>query len=227
MQVTAEKQQLIESYRLLFEPEAEVSHYSLPAVDPARLREAYHASVMASHPDRAEILGVPEERLTELTQEINAAYEALRPYISGDGSSGAEPPGDHYYGGRLPQKKLRFATFLYYKKVVSWRMLIDALAWQRQTRPLIGQIAVAYQMLDPDDITAIIRLAESEERFGEAAVRMNMLQPFDIRVVLGKQASYDCKIGRYFLEREAVSSEDLSQLLSEFRRHNFKMEIGR
>lgn len=228
MPETVESQQLIESCRALFDRTVDVSADFLRYLDATGLRSAYRESIKAIHPDRAGQLGISEARLTKLAQRINTAYETLRPYIDNDrpGSRRREAA-DHFFGGRFPQISHRFATYLYYKKIISWQTLMGALTWQRRARPLIGQIAMDYEMLAPDDIPMIIRQSAAQERFGDTALRMNLLQPSEVRAIVGKQSSYDRKIGRYFVERGTLTADQLSCHLKELRNHNLKVKARR
>ena len=217
---------LLDSCKLLFDPQVTVSSEFLKYLHPAGLRAAYHDRIKASHPDRAHLLGMPEEQLTRLSQEINLAYDTLLLYIDRQ-KSGPHPTGDdstipedHFYRGRVPKRKLRFAMFLYYTQTISWRTLVDALVWQRRHRPLIGQIAVAAEVLDRGDIATIIGQSKRDEAFGETAIRLNLLEDQELRALLGKQASYDCKIGQFFLATGTISAEQLSAHLWQFRLHN-------
>jgi hypothetical protein len=231
MAVSQHTKELLDSYKLLFSPNTAVSQELLRSLEPEKLKDAYRGRMKQSHPDRAAILGLPESLLTMRSQNINRAYRLLSPLASNHTSPKSVYPrkparrgvvADHFYQGSVPRTKLKFGIYLYYRRLVSWRTLIDALTWQRTSRPLIGQIAVNWDFLKLEDIDAIIRSSATHEVFGETALRLRLLSHYEIHALLGKQASYDCHIGRFFVEGRALTSNQIEKLIEEFRAHNLQ-----
>ena len=73
----------------------------------------------------------------------------------------------HFFKGIVPKRTLLFGQYVYYRGVISYRQLIDAIVWQKIQRPLIGNIAVRWEWLLEDDVAEILRQRRWGEKFGE------------------------------------------------------------
>ncbi len=125
-----------------------------------------------------------------------------------------------FWHGDIPGIKLRFVQFLYYKGLIDWQTMIDALVWQKRTRPRVGEIGMYFKFLHPQHIGHILQSRQHGEKFCEVASRIEMLSPFQCSAILGKQIKFQRPIGMYFIEQSIFSRMKLEGLLSEFFEHN-------
>ncbi len=127
---------------------------------------------------------------------------------------------DHFYAGLFPKRGLLIGQFLYYSGIVSWRTLIKAILWQRRRRPLIGQLAKEWGMLDQDDIREILMGRRGRESFGECALRKGYLNTFKIMALLGKQRKFKLPIGKYFINEGLLHPREIDLMVEKQRIHN-------
>ena len=207
------------------------------------LHVAFRKRALACHPDRADVLGVDQAKLNELFKRLHGAYRLLSRLIAGEvvpasteprpsraprrsphASGESEPQrrsphrksashGKGMYTGPIPNRPLRFAQFLYYSGLIDWQTMIDAIAWQMQVRPKIGEIGRAYRFLDHDGVTAIIRERKTGELFGNVALRTGKLDRRQLLAMIGKQRSLNLPIGRYFIRNGLFVPEDIEELI--------------
>jgi hypothetical protein len=126
----------------------------------------------------------------------------------------------------LPQRRLRFAEYLYYSGRVRWTELVAAIAWQRSQRPPLGRIAVDFGFLAPDDVGVILErrreAAANGVPFGEWAVRLGYLSSFQLLAALGQQLRRQRPIGQFFVERGVVEPEEIDAIRRRILRHNVR-----
>lgn len=134
--------------------------------------------------------------------------------------TGRKPQVDHFYKGGLPQRNLLFGQFLYYAGIVSWRTLINAIAWQRMQRPKIGQIAVAWGLLTSRDVIRILTERTLNEKFGECALRIGYITNFQHIALVGRQRKLQRQLGEYFVRQGHVSGGEILHLVNKQRMHN-------
>jgi len=127
---------------------------------------------------------------------------------------------DHFYHGPIPLRNLMLGQYLYYAGRISWRMLIEAISWQRTLRPCIGQIAMQSGMLTQRDVVSILTERRLEERFGECAVRIGYITPIEQTTLVSRQSRQQRRIGEYFLRQKVLSQHELSTLVERHRMHN-------
>jgi hypothetical protein len=124
----------------------------------------------------------------------------------------------------LPQRRLRFAEFLYYSGRVGWDDLVAAIAWQRAQRPPVGRIAVDFGFLAQEDVAALLerrRLAgQGTIPLGEFAVREGYLTTFQLLAILGQQLRMQRPIGQFFVERGILDVDDIEVVRKRILRHN-------
>jgi hypothetical protein len=197
--------------------------------DLAELKKAFRRASLHRHPDRARALGLTEELLTREFQDINDAYRLLLPVIVPQkqrftfaaAPAHSRPAEDFFWKlDRLPPVKLRFAQFLYYKGLVSFRTMIRAVVWQSERRPRVGELARQRVMLSREQISLVLKHKKLREPFLSAAVRIGFLSRATRLDLLAEQASYRIPIGRYFTEQGILTAADLRTLLAECARHN-------
>ncbi len=129
---------------------------------------------------------------------------------------------DHFYSGSVPNGNLMLGQFLYYSGLISWKMLIEAICWQRRQRPLIGQIAVTWGLISYHDVLRILNIRTFDEKFGECALRIGYISGFEQLALVGKQKKLQRPFGEYFIKRGILSSIDLISISQKQQLHNMK-----
>jgi hypothetical protein len=144
------------------------------------------------------------------------------------GNKPGNPPGDdgdrRFYHGPLPERHLLFGHFLYFSGEITWRMIIQAICWQRSQRPRLGQLGQRLGWLTSPDILDILRDRKSRQPFGEAAINLGLLDERQVRILLLQQQRQHKKIGEFFLEREILTPSQLDDLLFRCLRHNSRLQ---
>ena len=127
---------------------------------------------------------------------------------------------DHFYRGPIPRRNLMLGQYLYYTGYISWRMLIEAISWQRTLRPCIGQIAMQSGILTQRDVVSILTERRLEERFGECAVRIGYITAIEQTTLVSRQSWLQRRIGEYFVKQNLLSENELASLVDRHRMHN-------
>jgi hypothetical protein len=125
-----------------------------------------------------------------------------------------------FYRGPIPHRRLRLAEFLYYTGRVSWQSLIGAVVWQRKLQPRFGELAREMRSISSQDLVRILGSRLRHEQTGETAQRLRLLTSTQVERILRLQRARRRLIGRYFVEKESMSSAVLSAILLELYRHN-------
>jgi hypothetical protein len=73
--------QILHAYRLLFSPESNKNIEFIKSLNIKKIKSAYRAKALETHPDRAKVLGVNEKVLTTKFNEITDAYKDLYEFI--------------------------------------------------------------------------------------------------------------------------------------------------
>ncbi len=157
-----------------------------------------------------------------------AAAPAARPRSAagapGRGAAYRARVRDHFYGGPLPRRPLRFAEFLYYSGRASFWTFTEALGWQRRQRPAIGRLAVDAGHLTPDDVSRVLeerrRAGAGGTAFGEVAVRMGLLSPPAVSALVARQRTLQRPIGQFFVERGVLLPREPPEICASVMRHN-------
>lgn len=129
-------------------------------------------------------------------------------------------PHGRFFSGQVPPRPMRFGSFLYYSGRISDSDLNEALTWQRTQRPLFGQLAMRNEMLTACDFSRVLVYTGKEKTFGQVARKMKVLTASDTKKILSHQSTYNCPIGRYFVEKNILSDTDLAQMLQNMSNHN-------
>lgn len=124
-------------------------------------------------------------------------------------------PEDVYYQGPLPTFRLKLGLFLYYKGVVPYSSVVKALIWQRDMRPPIGDLAVAWGWLEPRFVPVIRSATELTGSFGEKAVDLGFLTRSQIGVLLLHQRLMQAHVGRYFVAKGYLTERELAKYIQE------------
>jgi len=125
-----------------------------------------------------------------------------------------------FYRGQIPRRKLRLAEFLYYSGRVSWQSLINAIVWQRLEEPKFGELARELREISSQDLAKILLSKLRNEQTGQTALRLRLLSPRDVQRILILQRARHRPIGRYFVEKGGLSTEELNTIIRELYRHN-------
>ncbi|MBN2628869.1 MAG: hypothetical protein JXA95_19555 [Spirochaetales bacterium] len=205
------------------------------------LRKQFRKQALSTHPDRAAARGGDPERMQSAFLDISESYQLLMNRIMIQKGVSYRTSRVHvrpepkekvkeksvslgFYKGRFPDKKLRFAEYLYYKKAITWEQLISALSWQFLNRPKIGEMARDKAWLTDSQILQIIRLKKSSQRFGLAAVNNGFLSVEQCREILRAQKRQNLPIGRYFLIHGIMDRTTLNENLGRFLLHNSRFK---
>lgn len=209
------------------------------------VREAWRRRALETHPDRAAALGRDERELAREFQALFEAYRTLCPSSDPPEAApparppppgarppprSARPPVDHLHRGGLPHRTLLFAEYLYYSGRVSWRNLVEAVAWQRRQRPPIGRIAVEWGHLDDAQVREVLqarRRGDGGKPFGECAREMGLLTGVQLLALLGRQRRLQRRIGEYFVEAGLVAGREVPELDAELVAHNARFRRER
>lgn len=224
--------ELFAACRELFGAEIDLSHDFLRYLQPGGAKAAFRKKAKETHPDLA--AGLPlrlQRQQAEQFQRARAAYEVLTAFLrhreepgtaepAGRTAAGPAPAaGADYYRGPLPSRPLQLGRYLYFRGIIPFRMLLQALAWQRGCRPVVGVIARELGYLTAADVHTILT-ASQPGRFCEKAVKLGLLRPFQASQLLLNQRSRHRRLGHYFVQHGLLTSAELDQLLKEFRTHN-------
>ncbi len=133
---------------------------------------------------------------------------------------------EYYNNIFLPNIEMLFGQFLFHNNVISWKTLIEAIIWQRNQRPLFGQIAKNWKILSDDEIKKIIIGKNSTERIGDYALRNGFISLFEFMAIIGKQRSLQQPIGEYFINNGSISRTTLDAMIMKQRKHNLKVKYG-
>ena len=120
----------------------------------------------------------------------------------------------------IPRRYLRFAEFLYFSRVITWKSLVDALVWQRRQRPRIGEIARKWGWVNDSQVDAAVRDRKPGERIGQVFLRHGLVTPFGLGVLLRQQQRIQKPIGLYFVRHGFMSEREVGLQLHHQRRHN-------
>ncbi|MGA2642236.1 MAG: hypothetical protein ABSG21_15185 [Spirochaetia bacterium] len=150
-----------------------------------------------------------------------ASYGTAEKRAAGERWSATEKRGGAlYYRGPVPRRRLRLAEFLYYSGRVSWQSLISAVVWQRNAQPRFGELARELRSISSQDLAQILASRQRHEQTGETAQRLRLLTGAQVDRILRMQRARRRLIGRYFMEKESMTSAMLVSILHELYRHN-------
>ncbi|MBJ6726319.1 J domain-containing protein [Geomesophilobacter sediminis] len=219
--------QLLAACRALFGPEVEVSRDFLRYLQPSGAKAAFRSMAKKTHPDlhrreAAEVKGDQFRRLVE-------AYELMLSYFEQRENGSALPPrpspadygnGEYYHQGDLPQRHLELGRYLFYRGLIPYRALIEAVTWQRRQRPTIGTLARRWNWLSEHGVRSVLGTTTLAGKFGDKAVVLGLLSRFQVRQLLYHQRSLQAKFGQFFVERGYFTPRELELLLIEQSDHN-------
>ncbi len=231
---------LIDACRTLFGDELLLSREFLTYLQPTGVKAAYRLKAKEAHPDR--FAGSPlkvRRQQTAFFQEVNKAYDLLRsffqerdqelrfgqsPQTTGFRSSKSKPrrhsPADKKGSCRIPERTLEFGHYLYHRGLITYSQLINALVWQRQQRPVLGELAINLGWLKKEDTLTVTQQRGPYARFGERAIRMGLLSPGQVKALILYQRTMQKKLGQYFVEKGILSAGEIEHLAQKLSEHN-------
>ena len=248
----ASTREILDACRILFGTDVSVSDAFLSYLQPVGIKAAYRKRALETHPDRLKAIGRHRGDPGALFRQVRDAYETLlafqqagrapqprtrcsrtprpedcpRRRRTGSARTASRRCADHYYSGTLPRRPLLLGQFLYYSGRISWRTLIEAIAWQRVQRPKIGHIAVGWGMLSAAEVLRVLSERTLHERFGECARRIGAITAFEHLALIGRQRRLQRPLGDYFVERGLLSRRLIADMVSRQRRHNRQAQAG-
>lgn len=227
--------------RTLFGSELPLSRDFLQYLQPSGVRCAYRKKAKATHPDRFAIAASgTREKQQRLFQDLNQAHETILKFLkqrepipttsyfrSRSRTAPARPaqprhnrPSSKFYRGALPPRPLQFGLFLYYLGLIPFNAVIAAITWQRQQRPILGEIAKRWGWLNDDQVKRVLNHRNGGHKFGERAEQLGLLTAQQTRTMLYHQRSQQKQMGHYFIDQGFFNEETLQQLLLQLAEHN-------
>lgn len=235
MSLPCAETELLAACRILFGPGVRLSRDFLHYLQPCGAKAAFRKMAKQTHPD----LGCASDlddglRRAETFRELKSANDLICAYLQQRGESpqprtsrggpsgrpGRSYSSESFFRGKVPSRPLEFGRYLYYRGLIPYPALIEAIAWQRGQRPSIGSIARRWGWLSEGDIRQILRHPGVPDRFGCTAVSLGLLKPFQVQTLLFYQRSQQKRIGRFFIERRFLAESQLGQLLADCQAHN-------
>lgn len=221
--------ELFAACRALFGAEIEVSRDFLHYLQPSGAKAAFRSMAKKTHPDlhhprseSADPRGDHFRRVVE-AYDLVCRYFQQREGVFREGEVQSTPShhgGEYYHQGELPPRQLELGRYLFYRGMISYRNLIEAVTWQRRQRPAIGLIARRWNWLNEGAVRSVLCTTARSGRFGEKAVQMGLLSRFQVRQLLLHQRTLQSKFGQFFVERGYLTPRELEAMLWEQREHN-------
>lgn len=239
--------ELLQACRLLFGPDVQLNSEFLAYLQPGGAKSAFRQRVKETHPDaRVGYRSAGAAPTASAFQDVVASYDLIRDFFSqreqglwrpepakaapadpssaGFRAAAAEGSGRVYTGmEQVPARALPTGLFLYYRGIIRYPQLIEALVWQRRQRPNLGDIAQRWGWLQAQHVREILAYRGNVARFGEKAVSLNYLDPRQLTTLLYYQRSQQRKFGQFFVEQGLLSPTAMEDLVAELREHNFQV----
>jgi hypothetical protein len=227
---------LFEACRELFGPEIETGPEFLHYLQSSGIKSAFRRKAKETHPEHfaQKPLHLQDLHAAEFCR-VKSAYEALSLFVSQREQSAAgarrsqawpryrqpsgKSAGGEYGSASVPGRVLQLGRYLYYRKVISFVELLQAISWQRSCRGPVGLIAREWGWMSAADVFAVVS-AEMPGRFGEKAIKLGMLNSVRLKMILVEQKLRHRRIGQYFLQSKMLTSGELDGYLRDLRLHN-------
>ena len=228
---------VMKACRTLFGPEPDIGRGFLLYLQPCGVKSAYHKKAKETHPDffYTEDHCVQQQK-TALFRKIMEAYEIVNRFLKErqkglwvSHKNTAAPAAwkrnkdAYYYRGPVPFYSLEIGSYLFYSGQISYWELIEALTWQRLQRPIIGNVALRWGWLAKPSIERITATGNAPGRFGEKAVRLGLLSYFQVRTLLCYQRSQQERIGKYFITKKILTSDQIDLCVQKLHEHNARV----
>lgn len=242
---------VLQACQTLFGPEVNVCRGFLFYLQPEGAKAAYRKRAKETHPDFFSC-DAPHVQKTQasLFRDVVEAYEVVNLFFQQREDGLWRPPSrahvtrqspENRPAGKtvkqayenkhaeavrqkpLPSRLLQIGRYLYYRGFITYRTLIEAVAWQQKQRPIIGDIALRWGLLNTGAIEQITRARGVQGRFGEKAVDLGLLTSFQVRLILFYQHSQQERLGDYFVQKNILARKELEDLVRELREHNARV----
>lgn len=235
---------VLSACQILFGEGVRLDREFLQYLQPSGAKAAYRRRAKEVHPDLLE-LGSPEakRRRSDLFRELVEAHDLVSEFFrQRELGQWQRPTGrftspphqaprpasqgfkseknSRFYQGPIPGVALSIGRYCYFRGVIPYATLIEALAWQRRQRPAIGEIATRWGWLNEEKARRISNSRGILGRFGERAVQLGFLGPEQVQALLHYQRSRQQRIGAYFIERGFVSTDEMERLVLDLQAHN-------
>ncbi len=219
--------------RTLFGPGPDIDRGFLFYLQPCGAKSAYRKKAKETHPDffYTEDHHVQQQKAA-LFRKIMEAYEIVNKFLrerkkgqwvhnkATAAKSAPKHNNDAYYSGSLPLYSLEIGSYLFYAGQISYWQLIEALTWQRKQRLIIGSVALRWGWLIKPSIERITSARNLPGRFGEKAVRLGLLSDFQVRTLLSYQRLQQERLGKYFIMKKILTSDQLDHFVQKAQEHN-------
>jgi len=129
---------------------------------------------------------------------------------------------EHLWQGGLPKKQLLLGRFLYYSGIISMKSLIETIVWQKNKRPMVGNIALRWDWLDQSDVLSILSSRRRGEKFCECALRCGYISRDQLTILRARQRILQPLIGSFFVERKIITPHEMERIVEQFHTHNRK-----
>jgi hypothetical protein len=225
------------AFSMLFDNSSIDSIGKINKLTPLDIKKAYRKKVKIFHPDRAKITNMDEKKLSDIFKKLTNAYNILlnfkklktnliyKNFAKKENFYGDfKPSKDFLYTGLIPDRRLRFAEYLFYSKVISWQTLIKAIINQYQLRPRLGKICIDLNYISDFELNNIIKENKYVEKFGETALKMSYLTKEELQHAIEVQKKYNRPIGKYFVEVKILTEAELLEYFLKFKKHNLKFK---
>jgi hypothetical protein len=245
--------QVTQACKTLFGSDIIVRRSFLLYLQPSGAKSAYRRKAKETHPDLfAGADPLQQKKQATLFIEILKAYDVLnaffkqrdeglwkevkkaaaprtqraapkRPEAAREHPPKPSEKATQFWGGGIPFRPLEIGRYLYYSKRISYQALIDALVWQRNQRPIIGDIALRWGWLNAGAIDQIVQSSGLSGRFGEKAMGLGLLSPFQVKTLLFYQRSQQERLGHYFVLQKLLAKDDLERFVGDLQEHNARV----
>ena len=226
---------------VLFGPDITVSRAFFSYLQPEGVKAAFRRKARETHPDAligSTALPTPG---TEKFHQVTAAYQLLTSFVRqrkipvampaspeprrhtpATAPRRPRPPEERssYYHGPLPARPLEIGRYLYYRGIVPYKALIEAIIWQRNQRPSVGRIARNWGWLSDSDVRTVLCSRSHTGYFGEKAVHHGFLTRYQLKILLAHQHSRQEKLGTFFVQNGYLTQTELDLFIREQQRHN-------
>ena len=233
---------------MLFGSEVNISRGFLFYLQPEGLKSAYRKKAKETHPDLFSRYAPHVQKMqASRFRDVVRAYDIVSQFFQQreDGlwrvSSGGhntrryskeQQPGKSnkhtyaktsektFFPRTVPSLPLQIGHYLYYRDLITYQALIDAIIWQRKQRPMIGDIALRWRWLDSAAIDRIVRAKKGLGRFGERAIILGLLTAFQVKTLLYSQYTQQERLGAFFVKQNILTREVVDALVRELQEHN-------
>lgn len=228
---------LFDACRELFGPEVETCPEFLHYLQPSGIKSAFRRKAKETHPDHFadKALHLQNVQAARFCR-VKSAYEALSSFVSQREqdlpTAKRRPqawPRHRQPAGKsagsddcllpVPQRVLQLGRYLYYRKVITFNELLQAVSWQRASRGTLGFIAREWGWMTASEVFTVVS-AKLPGKFGEKAVRLGILNPSRLKMILLEQKIRHQRIGQYFIQFKVLTPQELDLHLKELRLHN-------